>query len=77
MLAWVHQAVAWEHEFLESLFGVKQIRRMMGSIRKPGEDSDALEKSSRISQILDVAVQGLCKPLKVDDPVVLQSDFLD
>jgi hypothetical protein len=65
MLAWVHQTVAWEHEFLESLFGIKQSHRMMGSIRKPAEDPDTQEKSGWIAQILDVAVQGLCKPLKV------------
>jgi len=66
MLAWVHQAVAWEHEFLESLFSIKQNYRMMGSIRKPAKDSNAQEKSSWITQILDIAVQGLCKPLKVE-----------
>ena len=66
MLAWVHQTVAWEHEFLESLFGVNQNRRMMGSVRKPADTPDAIEKSALIDQILDVAVQGLCKPLKVN-----------
>ena len=36
MLAWVHQTTASEHEFLESLFGVKQRRRMMGQARRFG-----------------------------------------
>ncbi|KAK7693935.1 hypothetical protein QCA50_003509 [Cerrena zonata] len=31
MLAWVHQAIAAEREFLESLFGVKGDRRMVGA----------------------------------------------
>src|ERR1700749_2714200 len=65
MLAWVHQAVAWEHEFLESLFGIKQNPRMMGSVRKPPEELEGQEKLTWVARILDMAVQGLCKPLKV------------
>jgi hypothetical protein len=33
MLAWVHQTTASEHEFLVSLFDVKEAKRMVGSVR--------------------------------------------
>ena len=33
MLAWVHQAIAAEHNFLEGLFGMKGDGRMVGSVR--------------------------------------------
>ena len=36
MLAWVHQAIAAEREFLESLFGVRGDMRMVGSVRTFG-----------------------------------------
>lgn len=34
MLAWVHQAVAGEREFLEGFFGVEGDGRMVGSVRR-------------------------------------------
>jgi hypothetical protein len=34
MLAWIHQATAGEREFLESLFGVGEDGRMVGSTRR-------------------------------------------
>lgn len=33
MLAWIHQTMAGEREFLESLFGVKEDGRWVGSVR--------------------------------------------
>ena len=33
MLAWVHQAIAAEREFLEALFDIKGDGRMVGSVR--------------------------------------------
>ena len=41
MLAWVHQAIAAEHEFLESLFGVAAPRRMVGAVRAPHASAPA------------------------------------
>jgi hypothetical protein len=81
MLAWVHQTTASEHEFLESLFGVKQRRRMMGQARrftagdaKPAEvnDEDSGEKQSEeeveealVRECMDKDLDGLGRPLKV------------
>lgn len=61
MLAWVHQAIAAEREFLESLFGVRDARRMVGAVRAFG----ASEEEGWIAEMMDGAVRGLCGPLKV------------
>lgn len=62
MLAWVHQAIAAEQEFLESLFNLKVIQRMVGSVRKFGTGG---EEEEWIQELLDLAVGKLCVPLKV------------
>ena len=62
MLAWVHQSIAAEHEFLESLFGLKSDGRMVGSIRK-FDSKD--EEEDWICELMDLAVGKLCLPLKV------------
>lgn len=62
MLAWVHQAIAAEREFLESLFGMKQDGRMVGSIRKFDFKQ---EEEEWIRELMDLAVGKLCVPLKV------------
>ena len=62
MLAWVHQAIAAEREFLESLFGVRGAeRRMVGAVREFGE---SVEEAS-MGELTDGAVRGLCGPLRV------------
>jgi conserved oligomeric Golgi complex subunit 6 len=61
MLAWVHQAIAAEREFLESLFGLKGDGRMVGSIRR----FKASEEEEWITELMDSAVGKLCVPLKV------------
>ncbi|KAI0929236.1 hypothetical protein AcW1_006229 [Taiwanofungus camphoratus] len=61
MLAWVHQAIAAEREFLESLFGVRGDGRMVGSVRT--FDSSAEEEW--MGELMDAAVGKLCMPLKV------------
>jgi hypothetical protein len=61
MLAWVHQSIAAEHEFLESLFGIAEQRRMVGSVRVGG----GAEEDTWIAELMDGAVSGLCPPLKV------------
>ncbi|PPQ75479.1 hypothetical protein CVT24_013413 [Panaeolus cyanescens] len=62
MLAWVHQAIAAEREFLESLFGLKSDGRMMGSVRKFDEEG---EEEEWVRELMDLAVGKLCTPLKM------------
>jgi conserved oligomeric Golgi complex subunit 6 len=62
MLAWVHQAIAAEREFLEALFGVKSDGRMVGSIRRFNEN---VEEEEWIRELMDYGVGKLCNPLKV------------
>jgi hypothetical protein len=61
MLAWVHQVIAAEREFLESLFGVKGDGRMVGSVRS----FRVSEEEEWIKELMDSAVGKLCVPLKV------------
>lgn len=62
MLAWVHQSIAAEREFLESLFGLKSDGRMVGSIRRFDSNDEA---EDWIRELMDLAVGKLCMPLKV------------
>lgn len=62
MLAWVHQAIAAEREFLESLFGIQSDGRMVGSVRTFQRHS---EEESWMMELMDLAVEKLCIPLKV------------
>ncbi|KAK0210475.1 oligomeric complex COG6, partial [Desarmillaria ectypa] len=62
MLAWVHQAIAAEREFLESLFGLKADGRMVGSVR---QFDDGSEEEDWIRELMDQAVGKLCVPLKI------------
>lgn len=62
MLAWVHQAIAAEQEFLESLFGMKNDGRMVGSVRR---FDSKVEEEEWIRELMDLAVGKLCVPLKV------------
>ncbi|KAK0502969.1 oligomeric complex COG6 [Armillaria luteobubalina] len=62
MLAWVHQAIAAEREFFESLFGLKADGRMVGSVR---QFDDKSEEEDWIRELMDQAVGKLCVPLKV------------
>ncbi|CAE6537103.1 unnamed protein product [Rhizoctonia solani] len=61
MLAWVHQAMAGEREFLDGLFGIKAERRMVGSVREPKSG----EEESWIRVLMDEDLEKLCTPLKV------------
>ena len=61
MLAWVHQTIAAEREFLESLFDVKSDMRMVGSVRKFGKN----EEEEWIQELMDAAVSKVSVPLKV------------
>ncbi|KIP08762.1 hypothetical protein PHLGIDRAFT_68807 [Phlebiopsis gigantea 11061_1 CR5-6] len=62
MLAWVHQAIAAEREFLEGLFGMRaeEGRRMVGAVRAPGGS----EEEEWMAELMDRIVGGLCTPLK-------------
>ena len=66
MLAWVHQAIAAEREFLEGLFGMRaeEGRRMVGAVRTSG----GTEEEEWMAELMDRAVSGLCTPLKVRTP---------
>jgi hypothetical protein len=59
ILAWVHQAIAAEREFVDNLFGIKNDRRMMGSVRKLDNEEEW------IKEMMDLAVSKFCVPLRV------------
>ncbi|KIJ16652.1 hypothetical protein PAXINDRAFT_175933 [Paxillus involutus ATCC 200175] len=61
MLAWVHQAIAAECEFLESLFGTNGQERMVGAVRT----FNGSEEEEWVRDLLNSAVGKLCVPLKV------------
>ncbi len=65
MLAWVHQAIAAEREFLEGLFGARAEEggRMVGAVRAYG----GTEEEDWMSELMDTAVGGLCTPLMVSE----------
>lgn len=61
MLAWVHQAIAAECEFLESLFGLSGQARMVGAVRT----FNGSEEEEWVKELLNSSVGKLCVPLKV------------
>jgi hypothetical protein len=70
MLAWIHQAMATEREFLESVFGIKEDGRWVGSVRvwKKSEADTAGEAEldeRRLRKLLDRDMEGCGRPLKV------------
>lgn len=65
MLAWVHQSIAGEREFLESLFQAKAERRMVGSVRK----FDGSEEETWIRDLMDRAFEKVRSPLRVSTTV--------
>ena len=69
MLAWVHQATASEHEFLSSLFGLREKNRMIGAKR----DEEKEEDETMVAEILDKDLEGLGRPLKVSHSFTLTS----
>ena len=62
MLAWVHQAIAAEQEFLESLLGMRKERRMVGSTRN---FQGTTAEEEWMKELMDACVGKLCVPLKV------------
>jgi len=69
MLAWVHQAIAAEREFLEGLFEVKGDERMVGSVRHLSSS----EEEEWMGELMDRAVTKLCVPLKVSHSRLIQT----
>lgn len=66
MLAWIHQTMAGEREFLESLFGMKEDGRWVGSVRVWTKTED--ERGSdeeKVRELLDKDMEGCGRPLKV------------
>lgn len=61
MLAWVHQSIAGEREFLEGLFEMKAERRMVGSVRT----FDGSEEETWIRELMDRAYEKVRSPLRV------------
>ena len=59
MLAWVHQAIAAEREFLEALLSIDPGTRMPGAVRAPAHAEDEW-----LGELMDAAVAGLCGPLR-------------
>lgn len=59
MLAWVHQAIAAEREFLEALLSIDAGARMPGAVRPPAHAEDEW-----LGELMDAAVAGLCGPLR-------------
>ncbi|CAG8527849.1 660_t:CDS:10 [Paraglomus brasilianum] len=76
MLAWVHQAVAGEHEFLQALFDVVE-----DNVEESLEDKHPLTSVEResddiiIQYLLDGDLEGICRPLKtrIDQVLGLQT----
>lgn len=76
MLAWVHQTMASEHEFLESLFDLKSDGRRVGESRifSPNLSTDPtaetnllppLDDRKRVRVLLDKHMEGCARPLKM------------
>lgn len=77
MLAWIHQAMATEREFLESVFGIKEDGRWVGSVRVWKKDQkrtgpaggsaevEAEQDEVRLRKLLDRDMEGCGRPLKV------------
>ncbi|WWC86032.1 uncharacterized protein L201_000903 [Kwoniella dendrophila CBS 6074] len=64
MLAWVHQATASEHEFLDGLFGVKEKKRMVGAERDFSVGQEGQEELM-VAEAMDKHLEGLGRPLKL------------
>ncbi|GAA5912228.1 hypothetical protein JCM5296_005454 [Sporobolomyces johnsonii] len=72
MLAWIHQAMAGEREFLESLFGVKEEGRWVGSVhgystlrRRQADGIEGESDQERVKRLLDKDFEGCGRPLKI------------
>jgi conserved oligomeric Golgi complex subunit 6 len=67
MLAWVHQAMATEREFLDSLFGLSGEKRMVGSVWRNDQQS---EEAGWVRDLMDRDLEKICTPLTVRSPTL-------
>lgn len=75
ILAWVHQAMASEREFLESLFGMKDSGRRVGAARPSltaetsfstlPQSNDQPSDEARLRSLLDKNLEACGRPLKI------------
>lgn len=68
MLAWVHQTMAGEREYLESLFSIKEDGRWVGSVRvwnQAGSSEDSKGDETRLRNLLDKDLEGCGRPLQI------------
>jgi hypothetical protein len=89
ILAWVHQAMAGEREFLESLFGLKETGRRVGAARPSLPDNDLLpppvpslnnasttSDEARIRTLLDKNLEGCGRPMRIRIQQTIKSHSL-
>ncbi|KAI8073094.1 oligomeric Golgi complex subunit 6-like protein [Gongronella butleri] len=76
MLAWVHQACAGEKEMLEALFKNPSLQSPKAS--EDYEDVSVSMMRDAVDDLLDAAMEGTCRPLKVrmDQVLGLQPDVI-
>lgn len=74
MLAWIHQLMAGEREFLESLFSIKADQRLPGAVRADITIShhrtqsiteEQIADERRIRSLMDKDLEGCGRPLKL------------
>jgi len=89
ILAWVHQAMAGEREFLESLFGLKETGRRVGAARPSLPENDLLplptpslnnasttSDEARIRTLLDKNLEGCGRPMRIRIQQTIKSHSL-
>lgn len=86
ILAWVHQAMASEREFLENLFGMKETGRIVGSARPPLPRTSSLPSTPALNQLpsdeerlralLDKNLEGCGRPMKIRIQQTIKSQSL-
>jgi hypothetical protein len=72
MLAWVHQALAGEKEFVVALFGSDEAAKALGSGRSTSPDASKEDVMSSTA-LLDKIFESICRPLKVRIEQVIMS----
>lgn len=86
ILAWVHQAMASEREFLESLFGLKESGRRVGAARPaldattapqtPDLNASVISDEARLRALLDKNLEGCGRPLRIRIQQTIKSHSL-